>query len=80
MVTKLLTDMSYNEFQALTDEYINRSSQQTGEMPASIFFELLFGELANLSLNTPPTSPASPPTPAAALGPLGCGRPGGCRR
>ena len=42
---KLLTDMSYDEFQTLIDGYIERTSQQTGEMPASTFFELLFEKL-----------------------------------
>jgi hypothetical protein len=46
MTEKLLTEMSYDEFQTLIDEYIDRSSQQTGEMPASTFFELLFERLA----------------------------------
>ena len=38
--------MSYDEFQVLIDGYIERSSRQTGEMPASVFFELLFERLA----------------------------------
>lgn len=46
MTEKSLTEMSYDEFQALIDGYIERSSQQTGEMPASVFFELLFERLA----------------------------------
>lgn len=45
MTEKLLTEMSYDEFQTLIDEYIDRSSPQTGEMPASTFFELLFERL-----------------------------------
>ena len=46
MVEKSLNEMSYDEFQALMDGYIERSSRQTGEMPASVFFELLFERLA----------------------------------
>jgi hypothetical protein len=46
MVEKSLTEMSYDEFQALIDGYIERSSRETGEMPASTFFELLFERLA----------------------------------
>jgi len=46
MIEKSLTEMSYDEFQALIDGYIERSSRQTGEMPASVFFELLFERLA----------------------------------
>ena len=46
MTEGLLTDVSYDEFQMLINGYIERTSQQTGEMPASIFFELLFEKLA----------------------------------
>jgi len=46
MIEKSLNEMSYDEFQALIDGYIERSSRQTGEMPASVFFELLFERLA----------------------------------
>jgi len=46
MVEKSLTEMSYDEFQVLIDGYIERSSRETGEMPASTFFELLFERLA----------------------------------
>ena len=46
MVEKSLSEMSYDEFQVLIDGYIERSSRQTGEMPASVFFELLFERLA----------------------------------
>lgn len=46
MVEKSLTEMSYDEFQALIEGYIERSSRETGEMPASTFFELLFERLA----------------------------------
>ncbi len=38
--------MNYDEFQTLIDRYIERSSQQAGEMPAATFFELLFEKLA----------------------------------
>lgn len=43
---KVLTDMDYNEFQALIDRYIERSSQESGEMPASSFLALLFEKAA----------------------------------
>ncbi len=46
MAEKLLTEMSYNEMNKLMDGYIERSSRQTGEMPANSFFALLFANLA----------------------------------
>ena len=46
MIEKSLNEMSYDEYQALIDGYIELSSRQTGEMPASIFFGLLFERLA----------------------------------
>jgi hypothetical protein len=39
-------EMNYESFQALIDGYIERSSQESGEMPASVFFELLFKRAA----------------------------------
>ena len=38
--------MKYDEFQAVADRFIDRSSQEFGEMPASSFFELLFEKMA----------------------------------
>ena len=42
MSEKLLTEMDNDEFDALIDNYIERSSQQSGEMPSASFFKLLF--------------------------------------
>lgn len=38
--------MAYDKFQRLIDDFIDRSSQEFGEMPASSFFELLFDRMA----------------------------------
>ena len=38
----ILTDMSYDEFLTVIDNYVERSSRQSAEMSASTFFELLF--------------------------------------
>lgn len=38
--------MGYDQFQAIADRYIDRSSQEFGEMPATSFFELLFEKMA----------------------------------
>ena len=46
MTEKLLTEMNYNEMSALINDYIDRSAQHSGEMPASTFFPLLFANLA----------------------------------
>ena len=46
MAEKLLTEMSYDEVSSLMDSFIERSSKQTGEMPAASFFELLFARVA----------------------------------
>lgn len=46
MPEKLLTEMNFDEMSALIDNFIDRSSQQSGEMPASNFFALLFANLA----------------------------------
>jgi hypothetical protein len=42
MSEQTITDMEYEDFLSLIDGYIERSSQESGEMPASVFFELLF--------------------------------------
>lgn len=52
MTKKLLTKMSYEEVSALIDNFIDRSSQQSGEMPAASFFELLFARAAQRVQNT----------------------------
>lgn len=38
--------MTYEQFETMTDDYIERSSQESGEMPASAFFALLFEKMA----------------------------------
>ena len=38
--------MDFDEFQSVADGFIERSSHEFGEMPASSFFELLFDKLA----------------------------------
>jgi hypothetical protein len=38
--------MKYEAFQSLIDDFIKLSSQEYGEMPASVFFELLFKQIA----------------------------------
>lgn len=38
--------MDFDTFQSVADDFIDRSSQEFGEMPASSFFELLFEKLA----------------------------------
>ena len=46
MSEKNLRTMDVDKFQLLADEFIDRASQDLGEMPASIFFELLFDKMA----------------------------------
>ncbi len=46
MIEKALTEMNYDEFQSLIEGYIDRSAQESGELPASSFFELLFDRMA----------------------------------
>ena len=46
MSEKAIADMNYDEFESLIDNYIERSSHEFGEMPASAFFELLFETMA----------------------------------
>lgn len=52
MSDKLLTEMSYDEMGALIDHFIERSSAQSGEMPAASFFELLFDRVAQRTVQT----------------------------
>ena len=42
-----ITTMDFEEFQLVVDAFIERSSQGFDEMPASVFFALLFEHLAN---------------------------------
>lgn len=46
MSEKALTELNYDEFQSLVEGYIDRSSHESGELPASSFFELLFDRMA----------------------------------
>jgi hypothetical protein len=46
MIEKRLTEMNYEEMNALVDTYIDRSSQQSEEMPASAFLSLLSENIA----------------------------------
>ena len=52
MSKQALTDMPYEEFQSLIDGYIDRSSKEYGELPASIFFQLLFERVAQRTKET----------------------------
>ena len=38
--------MTCEQFKAMVDDYIERSSRESGEMPASAFFALLFEKMA----------------------------------
>lgn len=46
MSEKGLKTIDFDKFQSLADGFIDRSSQEFGEMPASSFFELLFERMA----------------------------------
>jgi hypothetical protein len=46
MSEKPLKIMDVDKFQSIADAFIDRSSQEFGEMPASSFFELLFERMA----------------------------------
>lgn len=46
MSEKPLQTMDFDKFHLLVDEFIDRESQELGELPASIFFELLFDKMA----------------------------------
>jgi hypothetical protein len=52
MTEKLLTEMNYEEMNTLIDTYIDRSSQQSEEMPASVFLSLLSENLARRAQQT----------------------------
>ncbi|MFO7538073.1 MAG: hypothetical protein R6X32_08425 [Chloroflexota bacterium] len=41
-----MTDMNYKEMQELMNGFIDRSSSQYDEMPATSFLELLFEQMA----------------------------------
>lgn len=42
---KAISMMAFDKFQRLIDDFIDRSSHEFGEMPASSFFELLFDKM-----------------------------------
>ncbi|HRQ42567.1 MAG TPA: hypothetical protein PLD25_32020 [Chloroflexota bacterium] len=52
MSEKSLTELSYDEFQSLVDGYIDHSSQESGEMSAPTFFELLFERMTERATQT----------------------------
>jgi hypothetical protein len=45
MSERRVKTIEFDEFQSLADEFIDRLSQEYGEMPASSFFELLFEKM-----------------------------------
>lgn len=52
MAEKLLTEMDFNEGSSLIDDFIDRSSQASGAMPAASFFDLLFARVAQRAQKT----------------------------
>ena len=46
MSERPIRTMDFEEFQLVVDAFIERSSQGFDEIPASVFFELLFEHLA----------------------------------
>lgn len=52
MTAKLLTEMRYEEMETLINHYIDRSSQQGEEMPASAFLSLLAETMARRTAQT----------------------------
>jgi len=52
MSEQTITTMDFDEFQSVIDGFIERSSQEYGEMPASVFFELLFEHMAEAATET----------------------------
>ncbi len=44
--SRIINGLNYEEFQSIANGFIERSSRQFGEMPASSFFELLFEKMA----------------------------------
>lgn len=46
MSEKAITELDYEGFKSIIDSFIERSSHEFGEMPASPFFELLFEKMA----------------------------------
>jgi hypothetical protein len=52
MNEQVITEMEYEDFLSLIDGYIERSSQEYDEIPASVFFELLFKRMAKAATET----------------------------
>lgn len=46
MSEQRIKTMDYDEFQLVAEQFIERSSQEFGEMPASSFFQLLMEQMA----------------------------------
>ena len=46
MSDQAITEMNYEAFEALIDNYIDRVAEEGDDMPASTFFELLFERAA----------------------------------
>ena len=46
MSDQVITEMNYEAFEALIDNYIDRVAEKGDDMPASTFFELLFERAA----------------------------------
>ena len=46
MSEQKITPIDFDKFQSIADGYIDRFSQEFGEMPASSFFELLFDNMS----------------------------------
>ena len=61
MSEQTITTIGYDECQSLIDAYIEPSSHEFGEMPASVFFELLFERIAkDMPTSSDPQNPNSP--------------------
>lgn len=46
MSEQKITPIDFDKFQSIADDFIDRSSEGFGEMPASSFFELLFENMS----------------------------------
>lgn len=66
MSERPITTMDYEEFQLVVDAFIERSSQGFDEMPASVFFELLFERMAkDIAEISDPQNSNSPKPPTS---------------
>lgn len=50
MFEEHLKTIDFDKFQLVADGFIDRSSQEFGEMPASSFFELLIDKMAGYEM------------------------------